>query len=436
MKRKKDEFDIPDFNEVPSEFGKQKPGDYMFIRRASKDVPMPGLACDIKPSWDVENLDILRTRGRESWIVVTYSADQVYNYQSQSIRYDKAVEEVPSYVTPQSNGSTIYGFCSNLAEKGFWEVVVGGQGTATGIVLSPPSLTILCPRPFILSEFVTVTSDTTSYKWTQIAGSRTVIITPDNVQYPNIDIQASCFTSGCDSLTQGPIVIRVETDNALIFTDLIIFNRPTDFYYGLGYLGIQNADIAGKKVSIYYRVPDRSQTASVWAGEDILITWDPPMIDAQRVVLYRIQLLIPPYTDDQVISTSSTRLATIQSSKRYRIATDFNYLGSTTTSIGDPIFYNFPELNNGIIFADDSSNSLGYSFISSANNTVTFGNQVRDVTDDFFNMLGYSFISSSSATVTFGNQIRDVADDFFNLLGYSFILNSYQKVNLGGIVVG
>jgi hypothetical protein len=323
-----------------------------------------------------------------------------------------------------------------LAEKGFWEVVVGGQGTATSIVLYPSSLTILCPRPFALSEFVTVTSDTTSYKWTQIAGSRTVIITPDNIQYPNIDIQASCFTSGCDSLTQGPIILRVETDNALIFTDLIIFNRPTDFYYGLGYLGIQNADVNGKKVSIHFRVPNRLQAASVWLGEDILITWVPPAIDTQSVFLYRVQLLIPPYTDNQVIPVSSTRLATIQSNERYRIATDFSYLGSTTTSIGDLIFYTFPESNNDIILADDSSSSLGYSFLSSSVSTVTFGNQIRDVSDDFFNLLGYSFISSSNTTITFGNQVRDVTDDFFNLLGYSFIFNSYQKINLGGIVIG
>jgi hypothetical protein len=405
--RKKDDDIIPDFDQVPKEFGKQKPGDYMAVRRSLKQDPLPGVSCEFKPSWDLENLDIIRTNGRESFSVVTYSADQVYNYRSQSQRYDDSIYEVPAYVTPQPDGSTIYGFCSNLAGKGFWEVVVGGQGNATFITLTPGSLTILCPTPFLLSQFVVVDSDSTTYSWTQIAGSRTVLIDPANVKYPNIDIQASCYTSGCDSMSQSPIILRVETDNPLVFTDLIIFNRPTDFFYGLGYIGIQDTEISSRKVGGRFRVPPRVQAASVWVGDDVPITWMPPMSDSEFIVRYRVQKFIPPYTDNQVFPPDDVRLAIIQANSRYRIVSDFSILGSETSSTGDPFSYVFPDPGNITIYADDSTNQLGYAFISSSYDTVTFGNQVRDVIDDMFNLLGYAFMSSS-----------------------------YQKIDLGGIVIG
>lgn len=422
---------------IPSPLDKQRTTDYLFTTRKRKDPDLPGLPCSFFADFKIENLDIVHERGRAKWETITYSPDQIYNYGSQSERYDEAANLIPSYVTPQASGSTIYGFCSPLASIGFWEVTVGGSGGASFITLSPPAITILCPRPFLLSEFITATSDTTTYLWTQIAGSRTVLITPPNVQYPTIDIQASCFTSGCDSNTQSPIILRVETDNSLVFADLVIFNRPTDFFYALGYLGIVNTDITERAVSVLYRVPNRTQEASVWVGEDINLTWLVPSIDSEFIVSYRFQQFIPPYTDQQILLPADPRLVTVEANERYRIATDFLIFGTSSTSFSSPpIYYGFPQVSTDTIYADDSCASSSFAYILSVSDTVFFGVQVRDVQDTATGVLGFAYIFSAWDTASFGVQVRDVQDAAVGVLGFAFLLADYEKVDLGGIVIG
>jgi hypothetical protein len=428
-----------DFNQIPDDFSKLKPGDQLSSYKAEKLIPIPGSLCSDPDVPDVIHLaydDTDSERGRIRGTNVLYSPNQIYNYKSQSERYDRSIYNASSY-QKETDNSTIYGFCSHQSPTGFWEVTVSKIGKATYINFAPNFLTILCPRPFNVSELTTLTSDTNTYKWTQISGSRTILITPDNVQDPIIDIQTTCYTGACDPGSIEPLVLRVETDNPLVFTDLIIINRPIDNFDGLGYASWETG-VTCRKVNTINIVPVYTQKAYVWAGENLLITWNDPSCDASFLQDYRLQKLIGSYTDILSFTPIQNRIASIEANQRYRIAADFAFYGSATdTSYSEPIFVDYDALLPlKTVFADDSARCLGYALISDSSTAVEFGNQVRNASESDNLGLGYAFISDSSTTVEFGAQVRIVSESDNLSLGYAFIGDSSVTVDLGGIIVG
>ena len=139
-----------DFNQIPKPIDEQKPGDLLSQGRRRKLLDIPGDACGVEINTQT-NLDIIKTKGRVQGESIIYDADQIYNYQSQSQRYDNSINLIPAYVN-ESETEIVYGFCSHGSPKGFWEVTLAKGGLATFIELSPNFLTMLCPRPFFLDE--------------------------------------------------------------------------------------------------------------------------------------------------------------------------------------------------------------------------------------------------------------------------------------------
>ena len=424
-----------DFNQIPKPISEQKPGDLLSQTRDTGLPYIPGDACGVTTP-GIYNLDIIKSKGRVQGEVISYDADQIYNYASQSQRYDNSINLIPAYVTQSPDKTeTIYGFCSHNAPKGFWEVVVSNTQTATFIDIFPNVITILCPRPFYLDELVTIESDSPSFIFNQIAGNRTVLFEPDNIKYPLIDIQSSCFTDTCDSSSISPIIIRIETNNFLVFNDLVILNRPIDNFDGLGYVG-GDAEIEARKVSVFYRAPDDLQRVYLWQGTDLLITWSNPPQDADFIVMYRLQRLQPPYADTQTFTPSENRLDLISANTRYRIITDFSIFGVESYSTSDPIFFTYPIPNYPILFADDSCRCLGFANISNLYDKVEFGNQVINEIDTNSLPLGFSFISNTYQTVEFGVQLVNEAESDTLNIEFILILNKYEKIDLGGVTIG
>lgn len=429
MPKKKD-----DFNQIPSPISKQKPGDFLSQGRKRKLLEIPGDACNVILPGKT-NLDIIRNKGRTGGQLVVYSAENTYNYLSQSQRWDRSINQIPAYVNDYPD-RIVYGFCSHGSPVGFWEVTISKGNIATYIEINPTVLVILCPRPFYVEEFVTIDTDSTVFKYTQIAGNRTVLIDPDNIRNPLITIQSSCFSDGCDSDSISPLIIRVETDNPLVFDDLVILNRPIENFDGQGYVGVVETDVGDRKVKRFYRVPDDVQRAYVWQGTALLFTWSKPVLDANYVTLYRVQILTPPYTDDQSFLPTDNRKALLEPNQRYRVATDFEILGSSITSYSEPVFFDYPIPFVKIIFADDSDNVPGYSFISSDYTKVNLAVKVVNESDLNELSIGFAFIENAYSIVNLAVKVIDESDLNDLSIGYVFNSNAYQKVDLGGVVIG
>jgi hypothetical protein len=436
--KKKREGDLPDLPEIPS-VGQLKPTDYLFVGREKDDlIPIPE-DCGFKHHPDgLPNLDIIRKKGRATGSSIVYDPNSAYNYLSVSERYDKAQTLYPEYLHEGENGVQIYGFCSSNSPTGYWEVSIGGRSTATFIEFDPPFLTILCPAPFMVSELTTLTSDTTTYKWTQISGSRTALIIPDDIQDPIIDIQTTCYTGGCNENTQEPIRIRVETDNPLVFTDLIILNRATDNWDGGGYVYV-NTELECRKITTLYRVPDNEQLARIWDCSAIRVTWTDPSCDSSYVYQFRLNQLLPPYATVDTISINQNRIFSVLPNIRYRLLADYNILGRLETSTSEPIEFSC-DIAQPIktIFADDSGKTLGYAYQSTTTTVTNFGNQVRLLIDDTDrNSASYAYISTSTTVTEFGAQFRELVDDNDTTgTGYAYISTSTIITDLGGIVIG
>lgn len=426
-----------DFNQIPKTFKQLKPGDKVSFRIPDEPlIEIPGEVCDHELEIPKPINLLPERRGREEGSTVIYDPDQTYNYLSVSERDNDSLNLLPAYIREEDPSRIVYGFCSSKSPSGFWEVVVS-QGKATFIEFEPGFLTILCPKPFKVSELTTLSSDTTTYKWTQISGSRTVIITPDNVADPQIDILTNCIPgTGCNINTQDPIRIRVETDNPLIFTDLIILNRATDNFDGLGYAGnMLYTQVECRRIITVYRVPDNG--AIVWQGQPVRITWLQPSCDTQFLYQYRIERLNPPYTDIATIPITQN-IATLNANTQYRLKADFNIYGKLETSVSEPLLfrYNATDLLK-TIFADEVVNgSLGYASQQSITTTDVPGSQVRILLEDVAGLLGYAAVSSSYLTDVPGVQVRFLSEDIAGLLGFASVSSQYTITDLGGIVVG
>lgn len=424
-----------DFNQIPDEFSRLKPGDKMSFYTGKEDLlPIPGDVCDELPTPDIINLAPDR-KGRQEGTSVIYSPDATYNYLSVSERYDKSIQLAPAYIQEKSN-KIVYGFCSHTSPTGYWEVTISTGGNATYLTFDPPFLVILCPRPFNISELTTISTDSTVFSWSQIAGNRTVLITPDNTADPQIDVQSSCFTNTCDSASVSPLILRVETDNPLVFADLVILNRPIDNFDGLGYSAIESG-ILCRKVVVVNRLPGNQQRAFIWQGENILITWSTPACDSEFITGYRLQQLFTSYIDIQGFTLIQNRIAEIAVNQRYRIAADFAFYGtSTDVSYSEPITVNYDAtLPLKTVFADDSARCLGYAEIGDVTTTVELGVQVRDLIE-LPRVLGYAQLQDVTTTVEFGVQVRDLMESTTKILGYVQLQDVTTTVDLGGVIIG
>lgn len=429
-----------DFNQIPGTFKSLKPGDKVSFRIPGEElIEIPGELC----TKDLEIPDIINLsperRGREEGSNIIYDPDQTYNYLSVSERENRSFQLLPAYIREEPElKRTVYGFCSDNSPSGFWEVVVSEGESATFINFEPPFLTILCPRPFTVSSLTTLNSDSTVYKWTQISGSRTALIIPDNVKDPIIDIQSSCISgTGCNQNTQEPIRIRVDTDNPLIFADLIILNRATDNFDGLGYAGdIVYTQVECRKITTIYRIPNTG-IVFLWQGTPITITWALPACDSEFITGYRVEALIPPYTDLANIPVNP-RIAALSANTQYRLKADFSILDSRIeTSISDLLIFRYDaqDLVKQLFADDNATGVLGYAAQESIATTDVPVAQVRFLLEDA-SVLGYANIESTYLTDVPGSQVRLLSEDIAGLLGFVNTESSYVITDLGGIVVG
>jgi len=423
---------------LPVQIGKMRPTS-LFVQGKSSQQLL-GIPQDCGTPYiqnNIPNLDIVKNVGRAKGTLVTYSPDSAYNYLSPSDRYEDSLYLIIAYVqTDDTTGVTTYGFCSNDSPTGFWEVTSGGTSEATYAYFDQNFLTILCPTPFYINDLDPLNTDSKVFSWTQISGSRTVIIDPPNIANPLITIETSCYQGNCDPSTNDPIRLRVNTDNPLVFADLIILNRAIENWDGLGFMG--NNDVPDcLKILAVYVAPVSIQEAYVWTGNPLAITWIPPTCETQFITDYRLQILTPPYTDSEIFSPNANKIASINANQRYRIAANYNIYGNIFTTYSQPISVIYdPTLPIQSIFADDSCKNLGLVNTGDTYVVTNFGFQIRNISESDNLGLGYANTGNSYVVTNFGVQVRFLTESDNLGLGYMQVPDSYVVTDLGGIIVG
>lgn len=425
-KKKKDEYTSGKTENVYKKIEQNRDTRYFKASRKDETIEIPK-DCNFTDSLKLP--DIFNQVGRREGEAIIYSPTQAYNYYSQSERYDRSLKLVPSYIKNNDAQELIYGFCSSNSGSGYWEVRIPNTGTATYIKLTPSILTIICPRPFLLSELVSLESDSTTYKWSQISGNRTVLIEPDNVANPTISIQNTCFTSTCNASTLDPIRLRVETDNFLIFTDLVILNQLIDNFDGLGFTKISE-ELLCAKAKNFIKLPDNFSHAYCYSNQDIVVSWSDGSCYSDKIINYEIQELLPPYT---TILVTTTKKFTAENNKKYRIKTNFKTFDREFSST-EIVNVNIPDY---AIFADELTNCLGVLQIS-----VSYAKIIFTVVSKTFEDAA---ITGLGATKTYQNYTKSAiptlktvvsSDDNLLGLGTTKTYQYYQKVAQGGVIVG
>ncbi len=294
-----------------------------FIIRPDNTL-LPHLPCDGIQINDNPNLNIIGKAGRQQGEVVLYNPVADLNYRSQYQRYLRSLWLAPSHVQEEGNKIT-YFFCSSLSPTGYWEVVVGGGGTY--IHFTPPVLTIICPRPFKLQDYVKVETDGNSAIWTQQQG-RVTIISPT---YGDGSLNPTVAIIGNRSPLDPPILLLAELeDNPKAFDYLVIRTTVTEIVDGVSGMESPVVCDGGPQLTIpcsFAPIPSTPNTAFFWNSGSIEITWNPPPSHQQWVTEYRLQQDIDgSYQTVQSISPTNRRAAVSQGNY-YRILTIFNTLG-------------------------------------------------------------------------------------------------------------
>jgi hypothetical protein len=159
-------------------------------------------------------------QGRKDNDLIIYNQTQIYNYQSEFARYQKAMNLIPGIASV--NGERRYRFESCNAPLGYWEVSISINGSFVDAI---DGLIIVCPIPYQLS--VNTDADDTGVIWTNVS-DRLVVLDNANTKTPTLHILDSPDSP-------DPIILRVAlVDDPGIFDEIIIFTRPIFYFLGWG----------------------------------------------------------------------------------------------------------------------------------------------------------------------------------------------------------
>ena len=295
------------------------------------------------------DLNILGKRGRQQGATILYDPIQAKNYLSISARYERSLDLQPDKIEKKNDGSVCYFFCSDGSPTGFWEVCT--QGSTATIKFTPPTLNIICPRPFKLEDLIDIETTATFITWQQSQG-RTAIISPltgDGSLNPTISI------IGQRSPYDPPILIFGEADGDPTVFDVLAINTTIreifDSYEG----GIGNARLSPcKSVPCRLRIlPQAPNTAVCIGGSSLNVSWFPPTCSPKWVEAYRVEENSGG-TWQVVASGSTPTTFNLQQNTHYRILTLFNILG-VRKEVSTSCIFDSGDIGGGAIATDSTS---------------------------------------------------------------------------------
>lgn len=374
--------------------------------------------------------DIITGRKRE------FNPQEEYNFKSAYKRYLKALELQPSKIKEEPNKTT-YFYYSSSSNTGFWEVTVAEDDSGTFINLLIPSFVIVCPPATGFKLTGAIESDGKNFKWEQRAGNKTVLFDNDSIAEPTIFIQSTCYTSGCDSGTGLPIILRVKLENnPAIFQDLVVYNTPTSTHYGISVSKGIVSDRECQKVSItpYISPPDYLQKAYCEDINNIFVTWNSPSCESQFIIGYSLTVnTTGSYTVIDYAAVNEERLFQLELNKHYRIVSHFNFYGKLVDTPSNIFYFTFGDITHQV-YADDSYN--GISFSKQSQNIVTVDLKVSSYQyEDIYSGISSSKQNQSITQIELRTSSYTYVDECVGI-GASKMTSSYTKVDLGGVIIG
>jgi len=381
-----------------------------------------------------DSQDLLEKRGRKTGELYLPDPVEVTNYNSQAIRYDRSLDLEIDKIYQDNNGRTIYAFCSKNSPSGFWEV---SSISGTFLDIPNPNLTIICPRPFTAAQLLgTITTDGTSFRWSQLQG-RTTIISPSEGDIASGVLNPTFMTIGVPSTFDPPILLLLELlDNPLIFRIVQIVTTPTSDNFGKD-VGQVMVNIAPEfKVIEIIPAPSRLTGASVYRGEQISFTWNLPINNEFLRNFSLLQNTTGTYTPLTNVSINN-RLFAFDSNAYYQIRSNYQDLFDSFQADSDSFVFQFPIDFTGRIFADDTINSKAAS-VCNEQSYIDYLLQVIDRTgQDVCNSKAASVCNEQSYIDYLLQVIDRTGQDVCNSKAASVCNDtSYTNYQLGGIVIG
>lgn len=300
------------------------------------------------------DLSIFGKRGRQQGTTILYDPVQVKNYLSVSARYERSLKLAPDKIEKKDNGEVCYFFCSDGSPTGFWEVCT--KGSDAFIEFTPPTLNIICPRPFQLRDLIDIETDANFITWQQSQGRATVIspTTGEGSLNPFISI------IGQRSPYDPPILIFGEADGDPTVFDVLAINTTIreilDSYEG----GIGKARLSPcKSVPCRLRVLPQAPNTVVCIGESsIEVSWFPPTCSVEWVEAYSVQVNSGG-TWLEVESGINPSKFILQENTHYRILTLLNILG-VRKEVSVSCIFDAADIGRGAIATDTNFGEGGF----------------------------------------------------------------------------
>lgn len=364
-----------------------------------------------------------------------FEPNEEYNFKSAWKRYEKALEIRPSKISKEE-GKTTYFYYSSNANTGFWEVTISEE-SGTFINLLIRSYIIICPPQAGFKLVGTIESDGRQFKWEQRAGNRTVLFDDDTIKEPTIFIQSTCYTTGCDSGTGLPIVLRVSlANNPDIYQDLIVYNTLTSTHFGVSVSKGIVSDRECQKVSIipYISLPVYLQNAYCEDVNSIFVTWNPPSCESEFIVGYSLtRNTTGSYVVIDYASVNEERLFELELNKHYKIISHFNFYGKLVDTPSNVFYFISTDVTHKL-YGDDSFSGISSS--KQSQNIITVDLKVSTYQyEDIYTGISSSKQSQAISQIELKSSSYIYVDEYVGI-GASKMTSSYTKVNLGGVVIG
>lgn len=400
-----------------------------------------------KPKDDLRNLDdkcgfneindsqnLLEKRGRKTGEIYLPDPIEVTNYNSQALRYDRSLDLEIDRIYQDTNGRTVYAFCSKNSPTGFWEVT---SVSGTFLDIPNPNLVIICPRPFTASELLgTITSDGTTFRWSQLQG-RTTIISPTQGDVASGVLNPMFSTIGAPSTFDPPILLLLELlDNPLIFRIVQIVTTPTSDNFGKD-LSMAIADIAPEfKVLSIVPSPSRISGASVYLGEQLNFTWNLPTNNNLLINFSVLQNVSGSYDLLSDVNISDRQFV-FSANSYYQIQANYADEYDAFQSRSDTFYWQFPLEFAGRIFADETINSKA---LAIANNPGYTDYQLQVLYYTLDDQLGSKSVAIANNPSYIEYQLQVLyytLDEQIGSKGVAIANDpSYVNYQLGGIIIG
>ena len=400
------------------------------------DFTNPVCTSDTDLKIDMNN-QIFGGPGRTQGEVVLYESSQFFNYKVAWSRFEKAKALVPSYVHKISNNKYKVGYCTSGSPDRFWEVDVS-LGNGTYINLSNPNLTILCPRPFSVTEFSQINTDATELVWEQLQG-RIAIISPlsgDGSLNPTISI------IGNRTSLDPPILIKVSLpDDPDIFDILAIDTTLTERLYNISCNNLLLKYDPQYQVQLSTLTPYRPYPTGTPANYPVDLsttTWSiPAPLSADYLTTIWEKNTTGIWVQFDITPVDQARIVSLDLLTHYRIVSIYGKHNTEDWRVISPVIYLLNYGNKGVVVDESPFENIScFNNLKSTFQTDPFAVKIRNEAENYYNISCYNNLKSTFQTDPFAVKIRNETENYYNISCYNNLKSTFQTDPLGGIIIG